>query len=80
MSVWGSEDLLKGKECTKRAEAGRSGNKPLLTHFYGLEKRVLVIPMLMNKLKFETFLPQFSIDLQITCNGKFSVLFIMQAM
>lgn len=43
MSVWGSEDLLKGKECTKRAEAGRSGNKPLLTLFYGLEKRVLVI-------------------------------------
>lgn len=43
MSVWGSEDLLKGKECTKRAEAGRSGNKPLLTLFYGLEKHVLVI-------------------------------------
>lgn len=43
MSVHASEDLMKGKECTGNKEAGRRGNKPLLTHFYGLEKSVLVI-------------------------------------
>ena len=59
---------MKGKECTRREEAGRRGNKPLLTHFYGLEKNILVIPTNGDKLKFETSLSQFSIDLQIICN------------
>lgn len=38
-SVHSSEDLMKGKECTRRGEVGRRGNKPLLTHFYDLEKK-----------------------------------------
>lgn len=42
-SVHGSEDLMKGKECTRREEAERRGNKPLLTHFYSLEKCMLVV-------------------------------------
>lgn len=50
MSVHGPENLMKGKECTRREEAGRRRNKPLLTHSYGLEKSIQVLStVLANK-------------------------------
>jgi len=40
---------MKGKQCTRREEAGRRGNKPLLTPVCGLEKSILVVPTNADK-------------------------------
>lgn len=78
-AVCTSEDVMKGKEHTRRWGGGRQGWQ-LLTHLYGLEKHFQYLLMLTLKLKFETSVPQFSPNIQISYVLKLSLLFMMQSL